>query len=393
MEFQCIWKISLSTLLGLAILLLLLTGLANVPVQAQSGTIYVYKQLGRSNNTVYVGEYLTFTIVIRNDAAFTITQLPLTDDYNEAVLHFVDASPVMPNTVDVGAGQLDWNDITDYFGDFPPGRQETLIVGFIAEHPEPSVVNAAAVHDAVGSGGNVGGEDSTFTDTTAIGGSSPLDKELLANLQPQIGQPMTFTIIITNAGYAPLSVLPLTDYYSPGWMTFSHAIPAPDTVDPINGILHWNDLTTVLGDVPAWGTVKITTVFTALTTGENIYNSAGVAGASDWYGNDVSGGADQVPIIIIDQPTQPTATPTRPRATSTPDDSDFEPTPTPFVPTPTPAFTPTPIFLLPQTGETSNYTGIFVLLLVLIIGITLFSRELKNKYRTHLSHNSHKGDI
>ena len=48
--------------------------------RAQTGDdIYVDKQLGRADPVVHVGEYLTFTILIRNDTLFTITTLPLAD--------------------------------------------------------------------------------------------------------------------------------------------------------------------------------------------------------------------------------------------------------------------------------------------------------------------------
>jgi hypothetical protein len=43
------------------------------------GDIYVDKRLGRADPIVHVGEYLTFTILIRNDTAFTVTTLPLSD--------------------------------------------------------------------------------------------------------------------------------------------------------------------------------------------------------------------------------------------------------------------------------------------------------------------------
>ena len=61
--------------------------------RAQAGDdIYVDKQLGRAGPVVHVGEYLTFTFLIRNDASFTITTLPLADTYSGVVLGYADAS-------------------------------------------------------------------------------------------------------------------------------------------------------------------------------------------------------------------------------------------------------------------------------------------------------------
>ncbi len=289
-------------------------------VMAQSGTIFVDKQLGRTNNTVRVGEYLTFTIFIENQSAFTVTTLPLSDTYNAAVLGFVDAAP-MPDAGPVN-GRLDWSDLTTYFGDLIPGQSVTVVVGFIAEHPAPSIVNAAAVHDAIGSNGSVEGDDSTDMNGESIGGSAPVLKELAGGIIPAAGVPLTFTITITNNGATTMTVVPLIENYDPLYLQFDTAVPPPDIVNPVTGILTWTDVTSWTGNIPAFGTVDLTVVFTALAAINNTVNNASVSGAIDWYGNDLAGGADDVPITIIDNST-PTPTPTPgsargPQSTATP---------------------------------------------------------------------------
>ena len=364
-------KLVASLALATAALVALILIVSSQPVSAQSGDIYVDKQLGRPNPVVYVGEYLTFTIFIRNDSAFTVTTLPLSDTYNTAVLGFADAIP-MPDSVDEGAGRLDWGDLTTYFGDLPPGASIVVVVGFIAEHPQPSVVNAAEVHDALGTGGVLSGTNSTLTNTTSVGGSSPVEKDLLEGLIPQVGLPLTFTITITNNGYTTMTVVPLVDTYNPAWMTFSYAVPAPDIVDEVNGELTWLDLTNWAGDIPAHGIVTVTTVFTALIAGDAV-NSAEVSGASDWYENELAGGSDLVPITIIEGPTPiPTTVPTsvsptrRPSSTSVPAST--------AAPGPTPTNTVVP--LLPQSGKQITKRGpgnASAGLLVLGIGVVVLS--------------------
>ena len=289
-------------------------------VKAQAGTIFVDKQLGRANHTVRVGEYLTFTIFIENQSAFTVTTLPLSDTYNAAVLGFVDAVP-MPDAAPVN-GRLDWSDLTTYFGDLAPGQNVTVIVGFTAEHPAPAIVNAAAVHDAIGSNGSIGGDDSTNRDGESIGGSAPVLKELAGGIIPAAGVPLTFTITITNNGATTMTVVPLIENYDPLYLQFDTAVPPPDEVNPATGILTWTDVTSWTGDIPAFGTVDLTVVFTALATINNTVNNASVSGAIDWYGNDLAGGADDVPITIIDNNTPtpaPTPASTRgPQSTATP---------------------------------------------------------------------------
>jgi hypothetical protein len=370
-------KLVVSLALATTALVALIAIVSSQSVSAQAGDIYVDKQLGRPNPVVYVGEYLTFTIFIRNDSPFTVTSLPLSDTYNTAVLGFADATP-MPDNVNEGAGRLDWVDLTTYFGELPPGDSIVVVVGFIAERPEPSVVNAAEVHDALGTGGALSGTNSTLTNTTSVGGSSPVEKDLLEGLIPQVGLPLTFTITITNSGFTTMTVMPLVDTYNPAWMAYSYAVPAPDIVDEANGELTWLDLTNWAGDVPAHGTVTVITVFTALISGDAV-NSAEVSGASDWYENELAGGSDLVPITIIEGPTPiPTTAPTSVPATRQP-----APTSAPAstsVPastaTPNPTPTNTVVPLLPQSGEQTTKRGscnASAGLLVLGVGVVVLS--------------------
>ncbi len=367
-------KQALRLLLSLALAAIVMTGLSlvfSVESEAQGidDQIYLHKELGRASPVVYVGEYLTFTIHIRNDTPFTVTQLPMTDNYRETVLGFADARPVAPDVVNAANGTLEWNDLTTHFGDLAPGQEIWLTVGFIAEHPETAIVNEAFVHDALGSGGAFSDTNSTITETEAVGGSAPVDKILVGDLLPQAGMPLTFTIVITNNGYVTLTVVPLVDTYTPTVMTFSYASPPPDQVDLPRGVLTWTDVTSWTGDIPPHGVITVTTVFTALTDADEAINHAEVLAGEDWYGNDVGGGADEAPITIIPRPTEeptPAPTPTpRPPSPSTPQPT---PPPTPVPPTPIP--TPTPFTpLLPATGERSEppWTTYGVLLAAIVL--------------------------
>ncbi|HNT75446.1 MAG TPA: LPXTG cell wall anchor domain-containing protein [Anaerolineae bacterium] len=347
------------TWLGLAMLLWIQMP---APSHAQSGGIVVDKRLGRTSNVVYVGEYLTFTIRIRNDSAFTVTVLPLTDQYNTGVLAYVDAS-VAPDSVDTGAGRIDWADLTNAFGDLPPGQEIVLVVGFIAEHPAPAVVNYAAAHDAINSNGEVvGGEDESDANES-VGGSAPVTKTMTA----QAGQLVTFTIEVHNNGYTTMTQVMLQDVYNPAKLQFFYAVPPPDHSDPPVGLLAWDDLTLYTGDIPAHGIVIVTTVFTVvgdITSG--VVNSATVVAAGDWYGNDVTSGAGEVPITVIERPRQSTPQP--------------QATPTPYVTAETTPFpTATPFLaLLPETGE-GDGAGLLLWLalavLTLAAGIGLFARR------------------
>lgn len=313
---------SLSLAAGL--LALLGSWFSIVPVQAQEPVIHVDKQLGRTDPVVHVGEYLTFTIEIENQSAFTVTTLPLFDDYNIDVLAYVDAS-VPPSSVDTATGRIEWDDLTDHFGDLPPGGIVTVIVGFIAEHPAPAVVNYAEVYDALGDQGDLPGGGDDSDEGESIGGSAPVDKRLIGDIIPEVGLPLTFTISITNDGYTTMTVVPLLEDYDPAFLQYNHAVPPPDTVDEVSGELNWSDLTIPMGDIGPHQAISITAVFTALAPIDVTSNIASVYAAKDWYDNDMAGGADRVPITIIDQAQQQTATPTATAtaaATATPGSGD-----------------------------------------------------------------------
>ena len=276
-------------------------------VQAQTSDILVDKQLQRTDPVVRVGETLTFTIRIENQSAFTVTTLPLSDTFNIDVLGFANATPA-PDSVDPATGRLDWTDLTTFFGDLPPGQVITVVTEFIAEHPATAIVNQAAVHDAQGNNGDLNGGDDTDNSGEAVGGSLPLEKRINEGITPTLGMPITFTISITNDGAITVTVLPLTENYDPAVIQFSNAVPPPDLIDEVTGILTWTDITTALGDLPAFGSVDVSVVFTALVATFDSVNEASISGAVDWFDNDLAGGADQVPITIIDD-TAPTATP------------------------------------------------------------------------------------
>jgi hypothetical protein len=146
---------------------------------------------------------------------------------------------------------------------------------------------------------------------------------------------MTFTHLITNDGAAIMTHLPLTDTYNPTLLQFHFAVPTPTVISP--GLLVWTDLTTYFGNIPPFGSVVVTTVFTATTQVISTENSASTEGALDEYNNDLTAGSDQVPITIIDVPSTPAPAPTL----DDEDDDDDTPTSAPTA-TPFAAFTPTP---------------------------------------------------
>ena len=356
--------------IALAVLAISLAWLADEG-QAQNDVIEVNKTL-EGSQTVRVGEVLTFHVAIRNSTAFSLTTVPLTDVFRADILSPVPAyvDPAYDSLTYVGnSGVISWTDVADDFGGFIlPDQTVTVTLAFTAEHPSQqlTVVNRAAVHDAV----NIQGE-SVFagggeTENEAVGGSAPVTKTLeLTGSTPEVGQPITFTIRIRNDGAADIAYLPLEDIYDPALLAFHYAVPTPTLVVTETGVISWTDLTIYFGPIPGDVTITVTTVYTLISaTGvQTTTNQARVAGAQDEYNNELAAGQDQVPIHVLFPPTA-TPAPT-PSEENDDDDDQVTPTPTPTpTPTATPTYTPIPISTptatiefpstLPETGVRLN---------------------------------------
>jgi hypothetical protein len=358
----------LAPALLLALALFLVAGLGlfrNLPESRAQGGIQVDKQLGRSSSVVRVGELLTFTIYITNTSGFTLTSVPMTDTYRADALGYAFSQPVEPDEQAIigASGLLTWNNIAapGIFGPIADGQVVSFTIGFTAEHPATAIVNAAGVHDAQDESGSHSFDGNSQEENDAVGGAAPVEKRIEPpGFTPEIGLPLTFSIVITNDGAAVMTELGLVDRYDPTALIFYYAIPTPTLVLTDTGVISWLDLTDYFGDIPADTAVTVTTVFTALPGIGLIEtsNRAEVAGALDVYSNVLAPGSDQVPITIIGAPTP---TPTSSHGDEDEDeDGGATPTPTPTSPsTPTPVagplITPTPTYTsptyLPETGR------------------------------------------
>ncbi|RME71423.1 MAG: hypothetical protein D6784_15205 [Chloroflexi bacterium] len=314
-------------------------------ISRAQGGIELRKQLNRSSPVVRVGEVLSFTVVLTNQAGFTLTHVTLVDEYNQNVLAYADAVP-SPDQVLTTAGRITWTNVAS--PPLAPGAVLTFTLYFTAEHPQTAVVNRVQTQDITGTGGSISDSHSISTIDEAVGGAAPVFKSLSPpDFIPQTGLPVSFTHRITNNGAALLTYLPLTDTYDPLFLEFAYAVPTPTLITP--GLLVWTDLTTYFGDLPPFASVVVTTWFTATTEVVSSVNRASTEGARDVYQNDLAAGSAQVPITIIGPADTPTPTPTeRPR------DDHPSPTATPLptvTPLPPPAAFPTPTALL--TGSTA----------------------------------------
>ncbi len=101
---------------------------------------------------------------------------------------------------------------------------------------------------------------------------------------------VTFTVTLVNDGPAPLTALPLQDFYPGDTLCFVAAWPAPDTISP-TGMLLWSDLISAteadVGLAPGVA-LSVTVVFAAPPTFDPttpLLHTLIVTGGRDLYGN------------------------------------------------------------------------------------------------------------
>lgn len=302
------------TLLMVGLFCLLATRPAR-PAYAQALLRVEIKKTLAGSNVVQVGQYLTFTIRITNTGTISVAQLPLLDTYDATILRFERAAPP-PATA--SAGTLAWTNLTTdtLFGPLAPGQSIAVVTVFRAIAPKPATVNAAATGTLVGVDGQTGAGGSGQAGGGTVGGRVIVQKNLSPGMLPVSGQPITFTIAITNDGAADIVALPLQDTYSTEVLRFLRASPPPTSVNTATGELRWDDLLPLIGlaRLRPGAVITVTTVFSALRSVEGgVINRAGAGAVRDEFGNAVDAPRQtEIPIRIVPGPGEATATP-RPR--------------------------------------------------------------------------------
>jgi len=386
-----LWPVSIAGILLLGVLFSLQLMVTSAYAQDPDG-IAVVKVLNQTSPLVRVGQDISFTIYITNNAGFTLTHANLFDDYEEAILgNFGMVGDPPPSTVDTAAGELIWTNLISnpatgsYFSPLADGDTISLTIRFQVQHPPPTggfaIVNRAQIRDAVFAGGGDGSDGAVVVTTAPItGGRAPIYKQLNPPPQmPNIGDRITYTVAFTNEGAAAITETTVTDSYNPAYLLFITATPtAPTMIDPVNGVITWTNLATP--PVQPGQFVSVTVVFEILQVGL-INNRAEMVRVLDYFGNDLSPGFDQVGITIIDDTPETAPTPTR----EDDEDDDEEEAPTATA-TPFPTQTPVAItttttttgpLYLPETGwrPNSRFAVPILGLLLLAAGWTIVRRH------------------
>lgn len=280
--------------------------------QANQLSLEITKTL-EGSNVVQVGQYLTFTVQIRNTGLITITKLPLIDEYDASTLQAIRFTPA-PSTNSVG--RLEWSDLTDLagFGDLAPGASFKVITVFRTIRISDNVINQARVEAAVGAGGQAGVPVEDQQNSQVQGGRVIIEKSLAPQPIRLDNPALTWIIQVRNAGYADLLTVPVEDRFDPGYLRFISASPAPDRIDQVAGTLGWKNMLASLGiqRLQPGQIVTATTTFAVLAPIDNlVVNRIVGTDVRDEFGNAVEAPRQaDVRIRVIDVPdTRPTASP------------------------------------------------------------------------------------
>ncbi len=191
----------------------------------------------------------------------------------------------------------------DLHATLAPGQQLTLTyrmhVGMVALD---DYTNVAAATGADGGGAAL----TSPTDAAAITVVKPATTDpsvgivkSLAKGQPAtvgLGDPIRYTIVVTNTGDTALATVPLTDTYDRSALQFVSASPAPQATAPA-GTLTWTDLTGA-GVLAPGRSITVAVKFTARRYSGTVVNTASVDGAIDEYLDPVASVQDTADVRI-----------------------------------------------------------------------------------------------
>jgi uncharacterized repeat protein (TIGR01451 family) len=195
-----------------------------------------------------IHEPVVFSITVENTGNKTVTVLPLEDNYNAQHLQFK-SSDVPPSSVT--PGQVKWNDLTQVFGDLPPGSAISVRLTFetIGCPRDQTTPDQARVQGAIAQHGGTTYTVPMAMDTAVATIACPdilVTKTLVSPADGVINRfdpndTATFQITIQATGNKDITVLPLEDNFNPSYLEVVSASPTPNIMIP--GVLKWNDLT------------------------------------------------------------------------------------------------------------------------------------------------------
>jgi len=247
------------------------------------------------DSTVNRYDDVTFSLAVTNTGDAPADQVNVSDDLPAGAFSYVAGStqaswPGGSSSADpsVAGSHLSWN----LGATLAP--QETVTLTF---RMHVGMVALAQYTNAASAAGRDGGGAALTppTDTAPITVVKPDTTDpavsvtkSLAKGQPGVvglGDPIRYTVVVTNTGDTTLLTVPLSDTFDTAALRFVTASPAPAATTP-NGTLGWTNLAGGAGLQPG-ASITVKLKFTALRYDGEVVNTAAVLGAVDEYGDPV----------------------------------------------------------------------------------------------------------
>ncbi|UCE18874.1 MAG: hypothetical protein JSV84_00535, partial [Gemmatimonadota bacterium] len=275
---------------------------ATAPVELLEPGVRVTKtRLVPSVSKLYAGEPVTFEILLENTGAKTVTTVPLEDFFDPGCLSYVSASP-SPN-IHVG-GSLIWSNL----GPLVPGGSRTVTVNFTTVSACGVTIDTAEVVGAQDEFGAPvpGDSDTAFVDIVEAEVTVTKSRTVPVAGVANVGEAVTFEILLQNTGSTTLTTVPLIDDYDSACLSFVSALPVQTS--QVAGAIFWSNL----GPIAPGNTIPVTVNFTALAPCGATIDTAEVSGAVDEFGTPVPDDSDTAAVILAQTGLQVTKTRTIP---------------------------------------------------------------------------------
>ena len=229
-----------------------------------------------SNPTPNVGDTITFTITLSNLGPNTATEVEVTDQFPTTGLQLLSATPSQ------GTYTGDkWDVGTVLSG---AGNAQTLTITALVLAPAVNTIpiaqtNVATVTNSAEPDPNPGNNTGSATETPKYADLGV--KKTTDNVQPGVGDTVTYTVSLFNLGTSAATNVEVTDTL-PANVTFVSATPSAGSFDSTNKVWSIPNVPTTNGIA---NPLTLTIVATATSTGRS-FNTVAITASDVWDPND-----------------------------------------------------------------------------------------------------------
>ncbi len=215
--------------------------------------------------TVTLGDTIHYTLEYFNNTIAPVAEILIEDTLPPEVTYVENSAilirgPVTGPIPDSGTTSFPFDEGGYNVGHIPVLDYGTLTFDVIINNPSNLIINRAEATSI----DPPAGSDSSIVLTpadTAVDPVYQIDNRLIDPLDGLVtsGDAITFGLVITNTSNDTFTKFPLQITFNQTHLTFQHAGPQPDIINP--GIISWNDLTDTFGDLLPGMTISLSDSF------------------------------------------------------------------------------------------------------------------------------------